>query len=106
MIVVSRNYGGAYIVCELDGSVHHRPVAAFRVVPYLARKSITLPDNFIDIDTKRLRELEQTDDVDDAFDGPFEDTDDYLEDDNEDEHHEELQLDNDEDEEDEEDDEA
>ena len=33
LIVVGRNYGGAYILCELDGSVLHRPVAAFRVIP-------------------------------------------------------------------------
>jgi hypothetical protein len=60
LIVISRNFGGAYILCELDGSVLHRPVAAFRVIPYFARTSIPLPDGFIDIDTKRLREMEQT----------------------------------------------
>jgi hypothetical protein len=60
LIVISRNYGGAYIVCELDGSVLHRPIAAFRVIPYFPRSSITLPDSFIDIDTKRLREMESS----------------------------------------------
>jgi len=70
VLVVSRNYGGAYILCELDGSVFHRPVAAFRLIPYLARRSIPFPDNFIDIDTARLRELEETDDVDDDFEPP------------------------------------
>jgi len=74
LIVVSRNHGGAYILCELDGSVLHRPVAAFRVVPYLARKSIPLPENFTDIDASRLRELETTDDIDD--DEPDHDQDD------------------------------
>jgi hypothetical protein len=58
LIIISRNKGGAYIICELDGSVLHRPVAAFRLLPYLARKSIDLPDNFIDIDTQRLRQME------------------------------------------------
>ena len=58
LIVISRNKGGAYIVCELDGSVLHRPIAAFQLLPYLARKLIVLPDGFIDIDTKRLRQLE------------------------------------------------
>ena len=61
LIVVSRNKGGASIICELDGSVLHRPIAAFRVLPYLARKSIELPDGFIDIDTQRLRQMEDMD---------------------------------------------
>ncbi|KAJ7857810.1 hypothetical protein B0H14DRAFT_3637989 [Mycena olivaceomarginata] len=54
--------GGAYILCELDGSVFHRPIAAFRVIPYFSRTSITLPalDEFLDVDTERLRELEQS----------------------------------------------
>src|SRR5205823_9657210 len=37
LIVISRNYGGAYIVCELDGTVYHRPIAAFRLLPYFPR---------------------------------------------------------------------
>ena len=64
LIVVSRNYGGAYILSELDGSVLHRPIAAFRVIPYFARTSIPLPNGFTDINTARLRELESTDDID------------------------------------------
>jgi hypothetical protein len=75
LIIISRNYGGAYVICELDGSVLHRPIAAFRVVPYLARKSIPLPDNFLDIDTNRLRELEQSNDIDDDPSLSLEDSD-------------------------------
>lgn len=60
LIVIARNRGGAYILCELDGTVLDRPIAAFRVVPYLARSSIPLPDNFIDIDTRRLRSMEES----------------------------------------------
>jgi hypothetical protein len=60
LIVVSRNYGGAYILAELDGTVLHRPVAAFRLLPYFARKSILLPPDFIDIDDTRLREMEHS----------------------------------------------
>ncbi|GLB46012.1 putative integrase core domain containing protein [Lyophyllum shimeji] len=65
LIVVSRNKGGAYIICELDGSVLHRPVAAFRLLPYFARRSIPFPITAIDIDTNRLRELEETNLLDD-----------------------------------------
>ena len=61
LIVISCNKGGAYIICELDGSVLHHPVAAFRLLPYLARKSIELPNDFIDIDTNRLRQMEDMD---------------------------------------------
>ena len=63
LIVISRNKGGAYIICELNGSVFDRPVAAFRVVPYFARKSISLPnlDNFLDIPTQRLQDMESSD---------------------------------------------
>ena len=57
LIVVSRNKGGAYVLCELDGAVLHRPVAAFRLLPYLARRTIPLPDNFADISDRRLSEL-------------------------------------------------
>src|ERR1700677_2407557 len=64
LIIISRNYEGAYILSELHGTVLHRPVAAFRVIPYFARKSIPLPKNFIDIDTARLQELHMTDDID------------------------------------------
>jgi hypothetical protein len=61
-IVVSRNKGGAYIIAELDGSVFDRPVAAFRVIPYIARKSLPLPplEDLIDISNSRLVELEHT----------------------------------------------
>src|SRR5215470_4576975 len=50
LVVLARNYGGAYIICELDGSVFHRPVAAFRLLPYKARKSIPLSQEVLDID--------------------------------------------------------
>jgi hypothetical protein len=60
MIVVSRSKGGAYIICDLDGTLLHAPVAAFRVVPYLARAKINIPDleEHIDISVTRLREME------------------------------------------------
>jgi hypothetical protein len=60
LIVVSHNYGSAYILAELDGTVLHRPIAAFRLLPYFARNSIPLPPDFIDIDATRLREMEHS----------------------------------------------
>jgi hypothetical protein len=64
LIVISRNKGGSYIVADLDGSVHHRPIAAFRLIPYLPRKSIPLPDIALDIDNARLQQMEDMDDMD------------------------------------------
>jgi hypothetical protein len=32
LIVITRNYGGAYILCELDRTVFHRPVAALMIL--------------------------------------------------------------------------
>jgi hypothetical protein len=78
LVVVSRNKGGAYIICELNGSVFDRPVAAFRVVPYFARKAIAIPDltEYLDISTDRLRDMESSasigDDDPEADDMPLE----------------------------------
>jgi hypothetical protein len=60
LIVVSRNYGGAYILAELDGTVLHRPIAAFHLLPYFARNAIPLPPDFIDIDDTRLHKMEHS----------------------------------------------
>jgi hypothetical protein len=59
MIVLARNRGGAYILCELDGSVLSRPVGAFRCIPYFARTALVLPpiDQFIDITTDLLKDM-------------------------------------------------
>jgi hypothetical protein len=55
----------------MDGTVLQSPSAAFRVIPYHARKKIELPANvhkFIDISVKALREMRESRD-----DGDFED---------------------------------
>ena len=65
LVVISRNRGSTYILCELDGSVLHRPVAAFRLVPYFARERIAIPNDILDIDTAKLRQLEETELLDD-----------------------------------------
>ena len=72
LIVVSRNKGGAYIVCELDGTVLDRPIAAFRVIPYFARKSIPIPEDLEDVSTERLRELELSNSLGDDDDDEVE----------------------------------
>lgn len=59
LIVLSKNKGGAYILCELDGSVLQNPVAGFRVIPYFARRRIELPEGMEDISTERLRKMEE-----------------------------------------------
>jgi hypothetical protein len=71
LIVIARNYGRAYILCKLDGTIFHRPIAVFRLLPYLARKSIPLPPNFTDIDSHQLEAIRRTTDVDDdIIEGP------------------------------------
>jgi len=80
-IVISRNHGGAYILCQLDGSVFHRPIAAFRLLPYHACDSIYLPDDMMDIDTQKLRELEQSNVEDDIDSVAIEIATEYVEED-------------------------
>ena len=60
MVIVSRNRGGAYIICDLDSTLAHAPIAAFRVIPYFAREHLNIPDleQHIDVSVSRLRELE------------------------------------------------
>ncbi len=62
MIVVSHNRGGAYIICDLDGTLVHAPIAAFRVVPYFVWKKIDAPDldQHIDVSVTRLCELKDS----------------------------------------------
>ena len=62
LVVLACNKGGAYIICELNGSVFDCPVAAFCVLPYFACKSLLLPDlnKFIDISTDHLMIMEES----------------------------------------------
>ncbi|KNZ77756.1 hypothetical protein J132_03979 [Termitomyces sp. J132] len=36
LVIISYNCGGTYMLCKLDGSVLHHPIAAFHLVPYFA----------------------------------------------------------------------
>jgi hypothetical protein len=62
LIVISQNRGGAYIIAELDGSVFHRPIAAFRVILYFAHSKTTVPPlaELLDISQHHLQELEES----------------------------------------------
>ncbi|KZT25354.1 hypothetical protein NEOLEDRAFT_1203446 [Neolentinus lepideus HHB14362 ss-1] len=62
LIVVSRNHSGAYILAELDGTLFDRPTAAFHVIPYLALKTIPLPDDFTDVGDDQVHRMEERDD--------------------------------------------
>jgi hypothetical protein len=64
LIIVAQNFRGTYVLCELNSAVLHHPVAAFRILPYLAQKLIFLPPNFIDINEERLKELRTTTKID------------------------------------------
>ena len=61
VVVVSRNKGGAYIVCDMDGTLAHTPIAAFRLLPYVVREVLIIPDleQYFDVSTTRLREMER-----------------------------------------------
>jgi len=57
LVILVRNKGGAYVLCELDGSVLDRPLAAFRVVPYFARTAVDIPTTALDVELKRIDEM-------------------------------------------------
>ena len=64
MVTVLCNHGGAYIICDLNGTLAHAPIAAFRIILYFTHKHLDLPDleQHIDIDISvtRLRKLKET----------------------------------------------
>jgi hypothetical protein len=64
LIAISHNLRGAYILSELNGTVLHRPIATFQLLPYFLQKAIPLPEHLIDIDTTQLQEMERSSDID------------------------------------------
>ena len=61
LVVVSRNRGGAYIISEINGTVFDRPIAQFRVIPYLARSCIDIPDlSVLDVPARRILDMESS----------------------------------------------
>jgi len=75
LIVIAKNKGGAYIIAELDGTLFDRPIAAFRLIPYFARRRIALPPlkDLLDVSKKRLDELRESTsiDLDELFEDEF-----------------------------------
>lgn len=69
MVVSSRNHGGAYILCELDGMLFHRPFAAFHLVPFYARRKIPLPSLEDVLDVPRVSPLMEKEDDEGVLDG-------------------------------------
>lgn len=65
LIVIARNKGGVYILCELDRSVLNRPCAAFCLVPYLVRCTIDMPDDFENVTVEQLRAMVNEEDIGD-----------------------------------------
>ena len=61
MVVVSRNKGGAYIVCDMDSTLAHAPIAAFRLLPYFAQDVLIIPDlvQYLNVSATRLCEMER-----------------------------------------------
>ncbi len=74
-IVIARKNGGAYVVAEMDGSVLKDRIAAFRLIPYFARRHIKLPgdiEEVIDQTKENLRIiLEQPDEDEPAIPHDF-----------------------------------
>ena len=63
LLVVTRNGGGAYILAELDGAVFQHPVAAYRVIPYLARTDpFHVADDDFDLGAGAIQELAGSED--------------------------------------------
>ena len=61
LVVIRRTKGGSYILAEMDGTVLKEKVAAFRILPHVARyEPIELPQNIhdlIDLNKEQLEHL-------------------------------------------------
>ncbi|TFY78453.1 hypothetical protein EWM64_g5560 [Hericium alpestre] len=58
-LVLSRNKGRAYLLCELDSTLFDHPTAAYRIVPYFAHTILDHPplEDFLDVSIKQFERL-------------------------------------------------
>ena len=70
VVIVSRNHGGAYIICKLNGTLAQSPIAAFCILPYFTRNHIDIPDieEHINVTVAQLREMEDSAETGDGSD--------------------------------------
>ncbi|KZT04078.1 uncharacterized protein LAESUDRAFT_786426, partial [Laetiporus sulphureus 93-53] len=61
-IVLFCNRQGAYVLSKLDGAVLDRPIVAFWVIPFMARKKVTISEEMLDASESRLKEMSQVED--------------------------------------------
>ncbi len=57
-IVITRKAGGAYILADMSGKVYKDKIAAFRVIPYFARRHIQVPENITEILDQNKEDLD------------------------------------------------
>ncbi len=64
LVYISKNRGGALILCNLDGTVLADPIAAFCCIPYYPQDLIPILDlaDFIDRPLPQVEALEKTTD--------------------------------------------
>ncbi len=80
LVVIHRTKVGNYILAEIDGAIIHSKIAAFRVVSYLAQKSIDLEGRILELMNMAHAELQKLMDSPELKDKvPDNFTDDYPE---------------------------
>ncbi len=72
LVYISKNRGGALILCDLDGMVLADPIAAFHCIPYYPQDSIPILD-LVDLIDHPLVQVEALEKMTDSYDNGVED---------------------------------